>query len=199
MTRSHSPIPRLEAVPFSGISAPATYTRPLQSRTWAIYAFFTNNNTPSPYLYRLYFGNSLLNTPTVTNLGSFGGVIPYNTEGVQVVEDADGWHVLVVGSPMPDSKIVKVDFGASLTNPTPVAVDWGNIGNLNYPHDLFITKENNQFYGFTINAYNNTCSWDGRFKSQEQPAGTYVYVVRYAYFGKETQLLEQKGTFTLIR
>jgi gliding motility-associated-like protein len=120
------------------------------------YAFFTNNNTPSPYLYRLYFGNSLLNTPTVTNLGSFGGVIPYNTEGVQVVEDADGWHVLVVGSPMPDSKIVKVDFGASLTNPTPVAVDWGNIGNLSYPHDLFITKENNQFYGFTINAYNNT-------------------------------------------
>lgn len=120
------------------------------------YAFFTNNNPPSPNLYRLYFGSSLLNTPTVTNLGDFGGVIPYNTEGVQVVEDADGWHVLVVGSPLPDSKIVKVDFGASLTNPAPVAVDWGNLGNMSYPHDLFITKENNQWYGFTINAYNNT-------------------------------------------
>lgn len=136
------------------------------------YAFFTNNNAPSPNLYRLYFGSSLLNTPTVTNLGNFGGVIPYNTEGVQVVEDADGWHVLVVGSPLPDSKIAKVDFGASLTNPAPVAVDWGNIGNLSYPHDLFITKENNQWYGFTVNAYNNTITrFDFGTSFQNAPTG----------------------------
>ncbi|WP_298741089.1 gliding motility-associated C-terminal domain-containing protein [uncultured Chitinophaga sp.] len=154
----------------TGMDAPVFIATAKQGNDY--YAFFTNNNAPSPYLYRLYFGNSLLNTPTVTNLGNFGGVIPYNTEGVQVVEDAGGWHVLVVGSPLPDSRIVKVDFGASLINPAPIAVDWGNIGNLSYPHDLFITKENNQWYGFTVNAYNNTITrFDFGASFQNPPTG----------------------------
>lgn len=118
------------------------------------YAFFTNNTQS---LVRLYFGNSLLNTPTAENLGSFGGIIPSETEGLQVVQDADGWHVLVTGGSVPArARLVKVDFGASLSNPAPVAVDWGNIGNLDYPVDLYITKENNNWYGFTVNFYNNT-------------------------------------------
>ncbi|HEU4555040.1 MAG TPA: gliding motility-associated C-terminal domain-containing protein, partial [Chitinophaga sp.] len=41
--------------------------------------------------------------------------------------------------------------------------------------------------------------WDGRYKGQPQPMGTYVYLVQYAYYGNEKQLLTQKGTFTLIR
>lgn len=137
------------------------------------YAFFTNNGLTNPNLYKLYFGNSLLNTPVVTDLGNFGGVIPGGTEGVQVVQDSDGWHVLVVGGPLPDSRIVKVDFGASLANPAPVAVNWGNLGNLDYPHDLYITKENNNWYGLTVNAYNNTVTrFDFGTSFQNPPVAT---------------------------
>jgi gliding motility-associated-like protein len=137
------------------------------------YAFFTNNNTPSPNLYRLYFGTSLLNTPVVTNLGDFGGAIPINTEGVQVVNDADGWHVLVVGAPLPGSSIAKVDFGASLANNSPVAVNWGNLGNMSYPHDLYITQENNNWIGFTVNAFNNTITrFDFGTSFQNPPVAT---------------------------
>ncbi|HEY0611525.1 MAG TPA: gliding motility-associated C-terminal domain-containing protein, partial [Chitinophaga sp.] len=76
-------------------------------------------------------------------------------------------------------------------------------------NDLFRVKAKGVAI-YTLQVYNRwgqlifeaadvTRGWDGRFKSQEQPVGTYVYVVRYAYFGRETQLLEQKGTFTLVR
>lgn len=41
--------------------------------------------------------------------------------------------------------------------------------------------------------------WNGRLRDQLQPFGTYVYMVQYAYYGKETQALQQKGTFMLIR
>ncbi len=136
------------------------------------YAFFTNNSASSPILVKLYFGNSLLNTPVVTNLGTVGGAIPVSTEGLQVVADADGWHVLVVGGPLPGSAISKVDFGPSLANNSPTGINWGNIGNLDYPHDLFITKENNQWYGFTVNAYNNTVTrFDFGTSFQNPPTG----------------------------
>jgi len=41
--------------------------------------------------------------------------------------------------------------------------------------------------------------WDGNYKGRPQPAGTYVYVVQYVYYGNEKQVLMQKGTVTLIR
>ncbi|SFM77002.1 gliding motility-associated C-terminal domain-containing protein [Chitinophaga sp. YR627] len=117
------------------------------------YAFVTNN---AESLVRLSFGNSLLNTPTAENLGNFGGQIPRQTEGLRIVQDANGWHVLIVGggnATVPSIAIV--DFGASLSN-TPTCTNWGNIGNLAYPIDLFTFQEGGIWYGFTINADNNT-------------------------------------------
>ena len=41
--------------------------------------------------------------------------------------------------------------------------------------------------------------WDGRYKGQLQPFGTYVYFVQYAYYGRGKELLQQKGSFTLLQ
>jgi gliding motility-associated-like protein len=117
------------------------------------YAFVTNN---VGQLVRYNFGSSFLNTPTSDNFGSLGGAIPIHTEGVQVIQDINGWHVIVVGGTLEvQPNIVKVDFGSSLAN-TPTATNWGNMGNMDHPIDLYITQEGNNWYGFTVNFLNNT-------------------------------------------
>jgi hypothetical protein len=108
------------------------------------YYAFVVNNTPGG-LIRLNFGNSLLNTPIVTNLGNFGGSIPNSAQGLQVLNFNGKWYAFVVGGDpligIP-SRIVKLDFGNTLSN-APASTNWGNVGDLNYPHDLFIFQESN--------------------------------------------------------
>ncbi len=121
------------------------------------YVFATNNLSGT--LSRLDFGNSLLNTPTAVNLGNFGGVLPGNLEGIQLIFNEGQWYAIIVGG-NPNSgnpsKIVKLDFGAALTNTNPVATNWGNIGTLNYPVDLHLFQENANWYGLTTNANSGT-------------------------------------------
>ncbi|HSC55374.1 MAG TPA: LamG-like jellyroll fold domain-containing protein [Phnomibacter sp.] len=124
------------------------------------YYGFVTNHSPGG-LTRLDFGNSLLNTPTATSLGSFGGLLPsgYGTECIQVVNNEGKWYALIVGgNPAQGTvpRIIKIEFGANISNPAPVATDWGNIGNLLQPIDLHVFKENNNWYGLTVNAENNT-------------------------------------------
>jgi len=121
------------------------------------YYAFVVNNTPGG-LIRLNFGNSLLNTPIVTNLGNFGGSIPNSAQGLQVLNFNGKWYAFVVGGDpligIP-SRIVKLDFGNTLSN-APASTNWGNIGNMNYPVDLFIFQELNNWYGLTVNYRDNT-------------------------------------------
>jgi hypothetical protein len=117
------------------------------------YAFVTNN-LPGK-LVRLNFGNSLLNQPTTTDLGNLGSVVPDHCEGIQIVRNEGHWYAIIVGG-QPIGRIVKIDFGTSLSNNSPVATNWGNIGNLAYPTDLQIIQDGTQWYGFTVNAQSNT-------------------------------------------
>ncbi len=121
------------------------------------YYGFLTNNFPGKLL-RLDFGNSLLNNPTVTDLGTVGGTIPNNTEGIQVVKNEGKWYVIIVGGEVPSSipSIVKIELGPTITNNTPVGTNWGNLGNLAYPHDLYVFSDNGNWYGFTVNTGNNT-------------------------------------------
>jgi gliding motility-associated-like protein len=102
------------------------------------------------------FGNSLLNTPTAENLGDFGGRIPPQTEGLSIVQDANGWHILIVGggNNSGNPSIAVVDFGNSLTN-TPTCTNWGNAGTMAYPTDFFTFQEGGNWYGL-LNSDNNT-------------------------------------------
>ncbi|MDI9364737.1 MAG: gliding motility-associated C-terminal domain-containing protein [Flavobacterium sp.] len=122
------------------------------------YGFLTNNSPEK--LTRLDFGNSLLNTPVATNLGNVGGIIPTNAEGLQVVKNQGKWYVIIVGGdPITGSgsDIVRIDLGTNIANNSPSGVNWGNIGNLSYPHDLYVFDDgNSNWYGLTLNYSNNT-------------------------------------------
>ena len=100
------------------------------------------------HLIRLSFGNSLLNTPTGEDLGGFGGILPSQLEGIQLIKVNGNWTAILVGGGYSgansDPRIVKVDFGNALTN-TPTATNWGNIGGLNLPLELFVTSEGGNY------------------------------------------------------
>ncbi|MBN9380251.1 MAG: gliding motility-associated C-terminal domain-containing protein [Chitinophagaceae bacterium] len=123
------------------------------------YYGFLVNHYPGA-LIRLDFGNNLLNTPTAVSLGNLGALNPgYGSEGIQMVKDNGHWYALIVGgSPSGGGvpKIVQVDFGASVTNPAPVATDWGNLGTLLMPIDLYVFRDNGVLHAFTVNAESNT-------------------------------------------
>jgi hypothetical protein len=75
-----------------------------------------------------------------------------------VVQNEGKWYALIVGGSAlsgTQPRIVKIDFGANITSPG-TATNWGNIGNMNQPIDLHVFKEGNNWYGFTVNAEDNT-------------------------------------------
>ena len=118
------------------------------------FSFITNHNTGT--ITRNYYGSDILSTPVSENLGDFGGIIPQHVQGVQVVNDNGNWYVFVIGGQRTDSRLVRLDFGNSLSNPNPVATDLGNFGGqLDYPVDLYIIEENGNWYGFTVNYNTN--------------------------------------------
>lgn len=124
------------------------------------YGFLINYNPGE--LIRLDFGISLLNTPKAVNLGNFGGIVPVadGAEGIQIVNNEGKWYAIIVGGYTAagyNPRILKIAFGTDITNPSPVATSWGNIGGLlQQPIDLHIFKENNNWYGFTVNSAYNT-------------------------------------------
>jgi gliding motility-associated-like protein len=124
------------------------------------YYGFVVNHVPGG-ITRLDFGNSLLNTPSTVFLGNIGGVLNpgYGSEGIQIVKANGKWYGIVVGGNPASSgtpKLVTIYFGPSLNNPNPTAKDWGNLGNMLQSIDLHVFQENGTWYGFTVNAENNT-------------------------------------------
>jgi gliding motility-associated-like protein len=115
-------------------------------------------------LIRLDFGNSLLNTPTATDLGNFGSILcpTYGTEGIQIAKSNGHTYAIIVGgssidnNPGESPRIVRIDFGATITNPNPVATNWGNLGALQLPIQLYIFQENGLWHGYTVNSESNT-------------------------------------------
>jgi gliding motility-associated-like protein len=117
------------------------------------YAFITNHTDGT--LVRNAYGSNFLNTPVSQNLGSFGGIIPLHAQGIQVLEENGNWYVFIVGGQREDSRLVRLNFGSSLMNNSPVITNLGNSGDyMDYPEDLYITNDGGNWVGFTVN-YNS--------------------------------------------
>ncbi len=113
------------------------------------FVFITNYQNGT--LTRLSFGNSLTNTPVSTNLGSLGGILLINIEGIQIEKDpaSGNWYGQIAGGP--NNVLFTLSFGNSLNN-TPTATNIGNIGNLmNYPHSMYTFREGTTWYSFIGN------------------------------------------------
>jgi len=106
-------------VPTGGISG--SFPSDISSTTGV--DFFKENNNiiaialkTSGELARMTYGNSLTNTPTVTNLGNLGVLVGGNRDFVLVKENANYFGLLVNAF----GQVYRVEFGSSLLN-TPTA------------------------------------------------------------------------------
>jgi gliding motility-associated-like protein len=119
----------------------------------SFFAFVTNHLDGT--ITRLSFGNSLLNEPISENIGNLANILPTHLEGIQIKKEGDYWYGIVVGGIGKASRIVRLEFGNSLTN-TPIPVNLGNIGDLSYPIDLFLFQDNGFWYAYTVNFMTST-------------------------------------------
>jgi gliding motility-associated-like protein len=81
-------------------------------------------------------------------LGNFGGKIPVNPSGMQVLKANGNWYGFLVGGTAGDYHLVRFDFGANLNNVPSNVVDFGDLsGQLIDPRDLYIFYENFRWNG----------------------------------------------------
>jgi gliding motility-associated-like protein len=107
-------------------------------------------NVFSSELIRLDFEENLNNTPTITSLGIFLDIIPIQMEGLSIQRENGNWWGFVVTGGYEDPCLIRFNFGTSITN-FPTIENLGNIGNLSFPHELFLFKEDNNWIGLTAN------------------------------------------------
>lgn len=102
-------------------------------------------------LYRLNFGNSILNTPSITNLGDLSGAL-VNPEALVITKNINGNWVGFIGHFDSNFGITRINFGSDLNNqPTSE-----NIGVLSpgRTRGLDIVKESGKYY-LLATAYNS--------------------------------------------
>ena len=102
----------------------------------------------------LNFGDDLRNTPTGTLLGRFD-IIPSSIEGISVHQEEGIWWAFVVAGDTENPSLIRLNFGNSITN-DPSVENLGNIGEMEWPHDLLIFEEDDNWYGYTINRSGST-------------------------------------------
>jgi hypothetical protein len=121
------------------------------------YVMFVVNNGDGT-LIRLDFGTSLLNnSPVATNLGNLG-VIQVQNEGFQIINANGNWYGLLVGGDRnygTTPQVYKINFGTNIKNTTPQVTTYP-FAEFAQPIDLYTFTENSNWYGFTVNAVNNT-------------------------------------------
>ncbi|MEZ5047036.1 MAG: gliding motility-associated C-terminal domain-containing protein [Chitinophagaceae bacterium] len=117
-----------------------------------IYYVFVINSGGNNEMIRYEFGTLLSNVPTAVNLGDFGGSLPKNAKGFELIQDGANWYGFVTGgNSVAESEIVRLDFGNSLAN-TPTVTSFGDMGgNLIQPQDLYVFKEAGNWYAITMN------------------------------------------------
>ncbi len=122
------------------------------------FGFVLNSETTE--LLRLNYGNSLNNIPTVTNFGNLTNGLPVNPTSIFMLRDtfSGNWYLFVSGGyTQATSQLARIDFGPTLSNPTPNIANFGNLWNkLNGPKGLFVAQDaNNKWYGYLINHNTN--------------------------------------------
>jgi gliding motility-associated-like protein len=124
------------------------------------YGFAANdgypNNPANDKLFRLDFGNSLLNSPTVTDLGNpnmqmnrIYDLLPYT----------DCESIKLLGANLANSQLISISFPAGLSTNTVSATSLGNVATLDQPAGFSqVLIENGQKYVFIVNSNSSTIS-----------------------------------------
>lgn len=117
------------------------------------YLFISND---SNRLVRYSFGDSYSNVPEVKNFGNIAQILYAPGSGMAIAKDNGSWHMFITqGVGSTQTRILRVDFGDSLSNDPINVYDMGNPANwrLNGPADIHLIQEGGNWYGFLVNQY----------------------------------------------
>lgn len=115
------------------------------------FAFIANGTNRE--LFRLDYGNSMSNTPIITNFGNLNNTLPVETQKLFLTKDDRGnWFMFACGgNNRNNSTLARFDFGSSLRN-APNSVNFGNLNNVfSAPRGVFVAKEKNKWFGYVAN------------------------------------------------
>jgi len=113
------------------------------------YGFVTNwsgNN-----LTRLFYGSSLENTPTITNLGNIGGLFAI-PRSIDVFKEGNTWYGIVLNVA---GRIIRLNFGTDLSS-TPSATQLAAIAEVTIPAGLSVVRDETNTYIVVVNYNLNT-------------------------------------------
>ena len=101
----------------------------------------------------LKFGSSLMNNPTIlSDLGNLNGLIDGSETMSGVSLEKSGNEIVgFVTASNGTGKVYRIDFGTTITNPTPTYTNLGDFGVLKWNHFVRIVNVNGQYFGFTCN------------------------------------------------
>lgn len=108
------------------------------------FAFVTNSGDST--ITRVYWQNGLMNPPTAVKLGNFS-ILNHDVFGIQVKQDNGNWFGFVANG----TSLVRLDFGASLLNPSPLTTKFEVAPATDNLRGLVIEKDGNDWVGFSTN------------------------------------------------
>lgn len=116
-----------------------------------VFTGFTANDNGT--ISRLDFPQGIENAPVGGTLGDMDGNMMPNPKGLQAVYDGAMWHVFVIGGDgLSNSSLLRIDFANGLQSAATNIVNLGNVdGMFDRPQQLYITKDDSNWYGFTFN------------------------------------------------
>ncbi|NNC86007.1 MAG: PKD domain-containing protein [Bacteroidia bacterium] len=96
---------------------------------------------------RLDFGNSPLNTPSLTTLGTLG--LLTGTFGISIVKSDTLWYAYLTSQ---NNSLYKVSFGSDIANNSPVASQVNlSGGTFSFPTFIRIAKDGSDYYAVVVN------------------------------------------------
>jgi hypothetical protein len=118
-------------------------------------------------VYKLSYGSSPLNTPTLTNMGTFG-LSSNQTDGIDIVKDSatGNWHMFIAGG----SQLLRLDFGTSLSN-TPTSAMMIFTAYLFWPQQIALVKDAGQWVLFVANRNTSLSRFDFGSSLTNTPTG----------------------------
>jgi gliding motility-associated-like protein len=117
------------------------------------YGFVVNRLSSS--MSRLDFGTSMLNTPSVVNLGNFGNIFN-SPRDIHISTDDQKFYGYVTNEAT--NELILLKFGSNISN-IPTASSLGNFGTFNGPRGVTrLIREKDNVYGYVTNYQTNTIS-----------------------------------------
>ncbi|MBL7720023.1 MAG: gliding motility-associated C-terminal domain-containing protein [Flavipsychrobacter sp.] len=126
---------------------------------------YSSNN-----VYRLNYGNSPLNVPTMQTLGTFG-LNTNQTDGIDVAKDSitGNWYAFVLGG----TQFLRLNFGNSLAN-APTATMMSYPAYLQWPHQVFLKKQGTEWMLFVSNRAGSISRFDFGNSLANTPTGVNI-------------------------